>query len=99
MLLVRLLDQLVVAEEVLDRLFLAAKLVLENFYFGLQLHVVLLDLVVEDLHLDSLIVKLLFLFSLHAVLRRLGLGRSSGMSQRGRKALAHHRVIRIRTVA
>lgn len=52
----RLLDQLIVTEEVLNSLFLAIKLILQNFYLGFELNTVVPQLVIEHLHLYGLII-------------------------------------------
>ena len=95
MLLVRLLDQLVVAEKVFDRLFFAAKFILYDLYLGFELHVVLFDLVVEHFHLEGLIVKLLLFLGMHPILICFCLGWPSGVGQGGRETLTHHRVVRV----
>jgi hypothetical protein len=99
MLLVRLLDQLIVGEQVLDRLFFPSEFILQDLNLGLKLYVVLFDLVVENFHLKGFVIKLFLFLCVHPVLIRFGLGWSSGVSQGGRETLAHHRVIRVRVIA
>lgn len=74
-----LLNQLVVAEEVLDGLLLSVKLILKDLDLRLELHAVISQLVVEHLHLYGLVVELLLLLRLQSVLGRLGLGWPSRM--------------------
>ena len=94
----RLLDQLVVAEEGLDRLLLAVQLVLQDLDLGLQLHAVVPKLIVKHLHLDGLIVQLLLLLRLETILSRFGLRRPVRMRQSGWESRTHHRVVRIGAV-
>ena len=54
--------ELILAEEVLDGLLLARELILKNLDFGLEFDGIFLHLVVQYLHFDGFVVKLLLLF-------------------------------------
>lgn len=84
-----LLDELVMVEEVFDRLLLAPELVFEDLDLGLQLDVLFSQLVVQHLHLDGFIIELFFLLALKPVLTCFALQRFGRMRQSGRKTGAH----------
>ena len=63
-----LLNELIVREEVLDGLLFAVQLIFKNLDLSLELDGIITQLIVHDLHLDRLVVQLLFLFSQHPIL-------------------------------
>lgn len=49
-------------KQILNSFLLSTEFILQNFNFGLKFNIILFDLVIEDFHLDGLLIELLLLF-------------------------------------
>ena len=62
LMLLALCNQLIMTKQILNSFLLSTEFILQNFNFGLKFNIILFDLVIEDFHLDGLLIELLLLF-------------------------------------